>query len=85
MLLGGMAMTELQELKNWIRKNNNLLRSYSSDEIAFFALANGFSRDVVFGGICDHLTHIKRLLTFWESPLADKWMKLCHYNSGIDD
>lgn len=79
------TLTEDEEFSLWVRKNNNLLRSKSSDEIAFFALANGFSRELVFGGVCDHLTHLKRLLTFWESPLADKWMKVCAYQNGRDE
>jgi hypothetical protein len=77
-------MDEIREFHIWIRKNNNYLRSCTPDQVAYFALLNGFSRCVVFGGVSDRVTHIKRLLTFWESPLSENWMRVTAYERGID-
>ncbi len=77
-------MTESQEFKIWLRKNHNYLRSCTPDQIAYFALLNGFSSSQVYGGTSDWVVHIKRLLTFWESPLSEKWMRVCSIERGTD-
>lgn len=74
-------MTDFQK---WLHKNHSVLRGYGSDQIAYFALMNGFPREEIYGNVCDHVTHIKRLLTFWENPLIGNWLSLCNYERGID-
>lgn len=68
----------------WIKKHQTYLRAYAPDEIARLALATGFPLEEICPGVCDYVSHLKRLLTFWESPLADKWMKLTSYERGAE-
>ncbi len=75
-------VTESQEFQAWMKRNNNLLRSYAPDQIALLARMNGFSLSVVCSDVSDRVTHIKRLLTFWESPLSEQWMDLTAYERG---
>ena len=78
-------MTEPQEFHHWLKKNHNYLRACTPDQIAYFALLNGFSRQVVYSSVSDHVTHIKRLLDFWESPFSEKWMRVTSYEHGMED
>jgi hypothetical protein len=68
----------------WLRRNNNHLRPYAPDEIAQLAIACGFNLLTICPGVTDHLQHLKRLMQFWESPLAEKWMRVCQYENGRD-
>lgn len=78
-------MTESQEFKAWLRKNHSYLRSCTPDEVAYFAIQNGFSTAQIYGGTSEWVTHIKRLLTFWESPFSEQWMILCSIQRGTDE
>lgn len=75
---------ETLELKAWLKRNKNILRSYAPDEIAYLARLNGFSLDIACSGITDLVTHLKRLMTFWESPLNDQWLDLTAYQRRGD-
>lgn len=74
----------MTEFKQWLKKNHNYFRSCTSDEIAYFALMNGFSLEEACGGTNDFLIHIKRLLTFWENPLSEQWLNLVSHERGND-
>ncbi len=72
--------------QEWLKKNNTHLRSYAPDEVARLALSVGFPLEVVCPGICDQVTHLGRLMKFWESEvLAEKWMRLTSYDRGIEE
>lgn len=76
-------MTDFQA---WLRKNNNHLRAYTPDEIARLGLACGFPLEVICPGVCDHITHLGRLMKFWECEiLAEKWMRLTSLERGIEE
>lgn len=77
-------MNDSQEFQGWLKKNATHLRSYAPDETANVALAVGFPLEVICPAVCDHVSHLKRLLTFWESPLAEKWMRLTEYEKGLE-
>lgn len=72
------------EFQAWLRKNSQTLRKFGADEIAYLALMNGFPRELVYGNVSDHMTYLKRLLTFWESPLLGNWLSLSNYERGIE-
>lgn len=70
--------------RQWLHKNHTLLRSYSPDEIARLAMACGFPIEVICPNVCDLVSHLKRLLTFWESPFISQWLALCNYERGVE-
>jgi hypothetical protein len=76
---------EIQEFGRWLRTNDNKLRTYAPDQTATLALVCGFPREIVYAGINDQLIHIKRMLTFWESPLAEQWLRMVDYDRGINE
>lgn len=69
----------------WLRENNQCLRKYEPDMIAYIATLCGFSLSEVCGPISDHILRIKRLLALWESPLFEKWVRLNSYDKGQGD
>ncbi len=64
----------------WLRRNNNLLRSYSPDQVAIMARMCGFTLDLVCRDVSDWTTHITRLLRFWESPFSENWLDVTAYD-----
>jgi hypothetical protein len=77
-------MNEHSELKKWLKKNGQHLRGYAPDEIAYLAITCGFTGPDLYAGLNDHLGHLKRLFTLWESPFLEQWLSLCSYNRGDD-
>lgn len=78
--------TETVEFNNWLKKNSNRFRSceYGTDQVAMLAILCGFPRTIVFSGINDELTRVKRLVDFWGSPFLDKWIRLASYERGTE-
>jgi hypothetical protein len=76
---------EETEFRNWLRKNSDTLRRYAPDEIAVMAITCGFDRETVCGPICDRVTFIRRLMKFWESDLAELWMRARECETGRDE
>ncbi len=72
------------EFAQWMHKHSNKFRLYAPDEIARLALSCGFPIEVACTHISDYVTHVDRLLKFWESPLAGKWMTLREHETGKD-
>jgi hypothetical protein len=72
------------EFTQWLQKNDNHLRGYAPNEVALLAFACGFKKEILAPGINTWLDRSRRLLRFWESPLAEKWMRVISYNRGID-
>lgn len=72
---------ERLEFKAWLKLNQNRLRRYAPDEIAYLARLNGFDLSVICSDVSDQVTHIKRLMDFWESPLNGQWLDLVSYSS----
>ena len=77
-------MNDSQKLTQWMKRNSTTLRRYAPNEIAWLARQNGFSLELACRNISDHVTRLKRLYTFWASPLADKWMNVVSYERGHD-
>jgi len=42
-----------QELRDWLKKNRELLKDHSSDTVVYFALLNQFPRDLVYSVLSD--------------------------------
>jgi hypothetical protein len=78
------SVDEAQELHTWLRRNDTTLRKYAPDELAHMAILCGFSLSASCAGVIDRVTLIRRLISFWESPLAEKWMRLVSYDNGRD-
>jgi hypothetical protein len=74
----------MNEFQAWMKKNYGHLRSYAPDEIANVALACGFPLEDICPSVCDHVSHLRRLILLWESPLLGQWLDLCHYEKGTD-
>lgn len=78
-------MQEQRQFISWLRHNNQHLRTYAPNEIAHLAMHCGFSLDVICGPTADHFTHLRRIIRFWESPFAGKWVALAMYEHGKGD
>lgn len=74
-----------KEFITWLKRNSSHLREYTPDEIAHLALHCGFRLDVVCGATADHFTYLKRIIRFWDSPFAGKWVNLMMYDNGKGD
>ena len=75
----------MNEFEKWLHHNHRHLMTYAPDEIARVALMAGFGLEEICGGVCDRVTHIKRLMDFWESPLMGKWLHVASYERGTND
>lgn len=90
-------MTDQQELDAWLKRHKAHFEAWGIDEIAYMALANGFSREIVYPTLShwamDRKTHSKYSDREWyyvqrelESMdfLKSQWERLHRYNIGAD-
>lgn len=75
----------MAEFERWLHKHHRHLMRYAPDEIARLALVAGFSLSEICGGVSDRVTHIKRLMDFWESPHMGQWLRVASYEHGVHD
>lgn len=68
----------------WLKRNDNRLRNYAPDEVAHLALACGFDIPTICPGINSRMETIRRLMSFWESDLSEKWMRVTAIQHGND-
>jgi hypothetical protein len=80
-----MIYWSMTEFDHWLKKHRQHFRGYAPDEIAFIARLAGFELSEVCRGVSDQVSHIKRLFTFWESPLMGQWLRLTSYERGKDE
>ena len=75
----------IKEYRSWLRHNSSHLRDYTAYELARLAIAVGFPIEIVCHGTLDHLVHSKKIIQFWDSPFATKWVSLMMYENGKED
>lgn len=79
-----MILQEYVQFSQWLKSHDAHLRYYAPDEIARLALTCGFDLSIICPNVCERINRIDRLMKFWESPLAEKWLRLVDYESGIE-